>query len=184
MAVRHLCIYDLDNPQDTFADRYPYPLYQYVQAPPRETDPPWTKEYDFSTVPLVDYIYHMEPIQGDILEVMLLNRRFQFQAIQIRVSNPAPGLILTPFTNSGAEFDPVDCSDISDAIYLPFGGKLDSATNLVETAFVLDQPDYIGLKYASNGDITPLTIQITALFSLTFDGLGRNNSGLHLPIGA
>lgn len=178
MAKRHLCIFDLENPQDTFADRYPYPLYQYVQAPPKQCDEPWIYTYDFSTVPLVDYIALMEPVQGDVLEAVLLNRRVEFQALQVKISSPAPGLLLTPFTSSGALFDTIVCGDIGEAIYLPFGGKLDSSKNLTDTSFVLDSPDYIGLMFANSNSISTLRIELTVIFSDTFSGLGISNRNL------
>jgi hypothetical protein len=178
MDGRHLCIFDLENPQKTFADRYPYPLFQYVQSPPKECDAPWIERYDFATVPLTDYIFLMQPVQGDVLEAILLDRRVEFQALQVNIRRAAPGLLLAPFTLSGATFDTIDCSIIGEATYLPFGGVLDRSTNLTYTSFVLDSPDYIGLRFVNSVNINPLHIELTVLFSETFSGLGKSNRNL------
>lgn len=175
MAGRHLCLFDIDKPLDTFADRYPYPLYQYVQSPPKLDDRTWQQDYDFTVPPLSDIVNIFAPVEDDVLEVELLDRRVQFQALRISILRPVDGLVLQPFTFSGALFDEIDCSAISVEIYLPFGGKLNRSTSLTDSAFVLDVPDYIGLQLKSSVDISQLRIQTNVMYSNTFDGLGLNN---------
>lgn len=175
MARRHLCLFDLDNPLKTFADRYPYPLYQYIQPPPKPEDRVWIQDYDFTKYPLDDISYIFDPEVDDVLEVELLDRRVQFQAIRVTVARPAVGTVLAPFTFSGATFDEIDCSAYSEAVYLPSGGKLDRSHNLTSTAFVLDVPDYIGMQIKSVGDVNSLHLKVAVLYSNTFDGLGLNN---------
>jgi hypothetical protein len=175
MAGRHLCLFDIDKPLDTFADRYPYPLYQYIQSPPKPDDRVLTQSYDFAEFPLSEIVSIFGPVENDVLEIELLDRRVQFQAIRISVLRPVEGLILAPFTFSGATFSDVDCGSIHEAVYLPFGGVLDASASLAETAFVLDVPDYIGMQIKSDADISELHIQTTVMYSNSFSGLGLNN---------
>lgn len=178
MAERHLCLFDLDDPLRTFADRHPYPLYQYIQSPPKEGDRVWVQEYDFLEFPLSEIVGVFNPAIGDVLEVELLDRRVQFQGLRISVVTPALGVSLEPFTNSGATFDFVDCNEISEYVYLPFGGKMNKSTDLRETSFVLDDPDYIGLRVLSESYINTLNIRIAVMYSNTFSGLGTSNRKL------
>lgn len=179
MAERHIALYDLTNPHFTFADRYPYPLYQYVQPPPKWDETPFIREYDFSSLPLADIMQVFGLLVGDVLEIELLDRRVEFQGVQLKVIRAAPGVILAPFTNSGASFDNLDCGRVGGEIYLPFGGKLNNSTNLQDTAFVLDYPDYIGLRVEETADISTLRLHTTVLFSNTFTGLGKSNQQLY-----
>jgi hypothetical protein len=91
--------------------------------------------------------------------------------------------MLRLFTNSGAPFEVIDCSQLSSHIYLPYGGVLDRAGSLTNRAFVIDNPDFVGLQIDSiAGDISKLLLQVDLVYSTSFNGLGLNNENLPRPV--
>lgn len=72
-------LFDRLDPARSFAERFPYALNTYIVSPPREDDQVPNFTFDFSS-PWLQAFLQRYPLQaGDILEVMLLNRRVQLQ---------------------------------------------------------------------------------------------------------
>lgn len=176
-------LFDRLDPARSFAERFPYALNTYIVSPPREDDQVPNFTFDFSS-PWLQAFLQRYPLQaGDILEVMLLNRRVQLQGVRITVQRTVDELMLRLFTNSGAPFEVIDCSLPSSHIYLPYGGVLDRAGSLTNRAFVIDNPDFVGLQIDSiAGDISRLILQVDLVYSTSFNGLGLNNENLPRPV--
>ena len=177
--MAHYSLFDRMDTARPFAVRFPYALHTYIVSPPREDDEVPNFTFNFSDPWLRTFLQRNTLEVGDVLEVMLLKRRVQLQGLRISVVRSVPGLMLGVSTNSGAYFEAIDCSQLSSHIYLPFGGILDRAGTLTNRAFIIDNPDYVGMQVLSLGDgFDNLVLQVDLVYSTSFNGLGLNNESL------
>lgn len=158
--------------EEVFAERFVEPLHLYPLQAPRPEDIPYVRWLEFSTeIALVDLLDVTPPVAGDVLEVFHLFRRVLVHGMRVKVIAPVAGLILTPVTNSMAPFDPVDCTYVSDKTYLPGGGVLNETTSLVDRSFIIDIPDYAGLRIDDLGTgLDGLELKVTLVVGLQFSG--------------
>lgn len=160
-----------------FAVRYSPPYWLYTVPPRRYEQPAYAAELDFSDPPLDDLTTYYGVKDGDILETFLLQHRVLVVGAEIEVVEPAVGLILQPRTRSGIIFDAINCSQKSKAMHAPFGGKVGRSTNLKDSSFVVEEPDYFGLDIVSGvGELHNLGLRVTLAVSDDFDLDSRNNS--------
>src|SRR5690606_18386826 len=116
-------------------------------------------------------------VDGDVLELFLLQHRVLVVGAEIEVVSPATGLIIQPCTRSGVHFDSINCTLTSKAIYAPFGGKLDRTTELETHSFVVEEPDFFGLRIISGAaGLTDLAINVTLSVSDEFSLHSNTNS--------
>lgn len=136
----------LDDPQDTFADHFKLPLWNYIVPPRTVDDPPYIVELDFSTYPLNEFLAEYPVVDGTVLEIFCLRRRVQITAAQITVQSPVEGMVITPVMHSNTPFDSIACDTRKIETLTPFGGKLDRATNVEQHSVLIDDPDYFGIR--------------------------------------
>lgn len=153
----------------TFAKRFTQPLWRYIVLPPRE-DTLYLKWFTPAESPLEQFFDATTVDTGDVIELFTLDERVVFQGVQIEVLLPAAGITLTPVMNTPTQFESINCGGASKAIYLPQGGTLTEATNLTDTQFIIDNPDYFGFRVdAAGGDWAALQVQVTLMVNEQFD---------------
>lgn len=159
---------NMRNVYETFSAMFPYNLWEYTVIPRVECSPPYVAEYDFSSPVLVSALPPLYP--GDVLEIFTLDKRILLTGAKIEVIRPAPGLLITPVTNSGKLFDTIDASIYSNEVYAIGGGVLDSSVDLRYRAVIIDDPDYFGLRLSgSTANISQLQLGIQLAVSDCFD---------------
>lgn len=152
----------------TFAKRFPQALFRYVVLPPQE-DVPYLLWFEPHVPPLQEFLSNVQVAQGDVLELFVLNKRVAFQGAQIEILSPVDHVKFTPVMNTPTKFDMIDCSVKGVATYLPQGGVLDKNTSLTPQQFVIDHPDYFGIRFdEASGSIDQLQFQVTLLVNEDF----------------
>lgn len=152
----------------TFARRFTQPLWRYIVLPPRE-DSLYLKWFVPTEQPLAQFFSAYTPVVGDVLELFTMDERVVFQGAQIEVLLPAEGITLTPVMNTPTQFDSIDCGAVGSAIYLPQGGKLTESTNLTDSQFIIDNPDYFGFRVdAADGSWADVQVQVTLMVNEQF----------------
>lgn len=171
--------YSLFNPwgdyDRTFDDVFDELLSLYPLKPPECGYPPYFSIIDFSKGAYKKFLETVNVNSGDTLEIFPMVRRVLFQGVMVQIYNPAVGTTFTPVMNSPTTMDTVDASKEGSALYLPFGGVLDKNTSLADKQFIIQQPDYVGIKLNTKGAIEDLKLAITVVISNSFSGLEPTN---------
>lgn len=164
-------------PSRNFAARFTEPLYTYIVGPRIPEDDPYIADLDFTQYPLRHVPDFFMPNNGDTLEIFWLVRRVQLQALHVQIIHPAQ-VVFRPHTNTNmANFIEVDCSHIHDTTYAINGGVVDSSTDLLSKAIVIDDPDYLGFRIEQGaGYLTDLHMRVSLIVSDAFPWNMQTNS--------
>lgn len=164
----------------TYKDRYVAPYWYYTVIPRTYNQPIYEKLLDFSEPPYDEIEWYYNAQNGDVLELFLLENRVLVDGVTLDIQIPAD-IEIQVVTRSNILFDVVDCSSEKRIIVTPFGGYLDRSTDVASHSFVVEEPDYVGLKIISgHQNLAELRINVTALVSDSFDINAKTNSSKHI----
>ena len=161
----------------TFAKIFNEPLHLYPITPPECGYPGYFKVIDFSAWPYSKFLDEVTLANGDVLEIFPLVRRVLFQAVRVDVVDTAD-LSITPVTNCHTCFDTVDTNNKGSHTYLPFGGTLDKNTNLLDTSFIIQQPDYLGIRLETVANIAELKVALAIATDTQFSATAPTNQDM------
>lgn len=161
----------------TFAKIFNEPLHLYPIIPPECGYPGYFKVIDFSAWPYNKFLDEVVLADGDVLEIFPLVRRVLFQAVRVDVVDAAD-ISITPVMNSPVCMDTVDANSRGSHTYLPFGGVLDTNTNLTDTSFIIQQPDYLGIRLETVANIAELKIALAIASDTQFSATAPTNQDM------
>lgn len=160
----------------TYKDRYVEPYWYYTVVPRNYNQPVYETILDFSEPPFDAIEWYYNASNGDILELFILDNRVLVTGVTVAVEIPSE-VQIEIISRSKIPFGQIDCSEAGQITLTPFGGVLGRTTNLQEHSFVVEEPDYIGIKLVSGAEnLAALRLKVTALVDDLFTPQAKTNS--------